>query len=287
LIIKSHIRGGYRAAADYLKDQGLNEKTRIVEISDPEAKNLDEAFHNMWVVAGCTKATKPLHHISINPMKDERLTDKQVLAIVERCEQKYGYKQFHHQRVIIEHVKDGRQHFHVVWNRVSLMTGRAVWPGQHWNKSKQVCREMEKELGLKRPVPRRTKGKLHRLARKPKPKQGKRQSVGRGFPVRSPALPKLSRPQTAARLKISLPRLSRRLAAPASYIPSRPFRPTMNRKRRRKGQNIPDSERMPFRRPEWTIAELIAWAFETKNYAVLASFGIYIQPDIQPENPEP
>ena len=155
MIIKSHIRGGYRSAAEYLQEQGQNEKTRLVEISDPSAKNLDDAFHNMWIVACKTKCTKPLHHISINPMKDERLTDKQVLAIVERCEEKYGYKMFHHQRVIVEHVKDGRQHFHVIWNRVSLYTGRPVWPGHHWKKSKQVCREMEKELGLKRPMSKR------------------------------------------------------------------------------------------------------------------------------------
>src|SRR5690242_10672272 len=115
MIIKSHIRGGYRAAADYLKDQGKNEKIRLVEISDPSAKDLDQAFQNMWVVACNTRTTKPLHHISINPMKGEFLTDKQVLAIVERCEEKYGYKMFHHQRVIVEHIKDGRQHFHVIW----------------------------------------------------------------------------------------------------------------------------------------------------------------------------
>ncbi|MDP9127155.1 MAG: relaxase/mobilization nuclease domain-containing protein, partial [Pseudomonadota bacterium] len=136
MIIKSHIRGGYRAAAEYLKEQGQNEKTRLVEISDPQANSLDEAFHNMWVVASNTKCTKPLHHISINPMKGEFLTDAQVLAIVERCEEKYGYKLFHHQRVIVEHIKDGRQHFHVIWNRVSLVTGKAIWPGEHWNKSK-------------------------------------------------------------------------------------------------------------------------------------------------------
>ena len=157
MIIKSNIRGGYRAAADYLKEQGKNEKICLVEISDPDAKNLDEAFHNMWTVASTTKATKPLHHISINPQKGEHLTDAQVLKIVERCEQKYGYKPGCHQRVIVEHIKDGRQHFHVMWCRVSLTTNRAVWPGEHWKKSKQVCREMEKELGLKRPVPRRVK----------------------------------------------------------------------------------------------------------------------------------
>ena len=155
MIIKSHVRGGYRAAADYLKEQGKNEKIRLVEISDPDAKNLDEAFRNMWTVANSTKATKPLHHVSINPMKDERLTDKQVSKIVERLEEKYRYKHDDHQRVIVEHVKDGRQHFHVMWNRVSLKTGRPVWPGHHWLKSKQAAREMEQELGLKRPMSRR------------------------------------------------------------------------------------------------------------------------------------
>lgn len=73
MIIKSHIRGGYRSAAAYLKAQGENEKIRTVEISDPDARTLDEAFKNMWEVASNSKAKKPLHHISINPMKDERL----------------------------------------------------------------------------------------------------------------------------------------------------------------------------------------------------------------------
>ena len=157
MIIKSHIRGGYRSAADYLKDIGQNEKTRLVEISDPDAKDLHEAFHNMWTVAANSKVKKPLHHISINPFKDERLTDEQVMKIVARCEEKYGYKPCDHQRVIVEHIKDGRQHFHVMWCRVSLKTGKAVWPGHHWKKSKQAAREMEGELGPKRPTPRRVK----------------------------------------------------------------------------------------------------------------------------------
>ena len=155
MIIKSVIRGGYRSAADYMKEQGKNEQTRLVELSDPSAKNLDDAFHNMWVVAGSTKCAKPLHHISINPALGERLTDAQLMKIVEHCEKIYGYPMFHHQRVIVEHVKDGRQHFHVIWNRVSLVTGRSVWPKKHWNKSKQICREMERELGLQSPTPRK------------------------------------------------------------------------------------------------------------------------------------
>ncbi|MDE1902169.1 MAG: relaxase/mobilization nuclease domain-containing protein [Alphaproteobacteria bacterium] len=155
MIIKSHIRGGFRSAADYLKEQGQNEKTRLVEMSDPHVQNLDEAFRAMWAVSDGTKVKKPLHHVSINPMKDERLTDAQVRRICERLEERYGYASGEHQRVIVEHVKEGRQHFHVMWNRVSLTTGKPHYPYMHKKQSKIVAREMEKELGLKQPQAKR------------------------------------------------------------------------------------------------------------------------------------
>jgi hypothetical protein len=185
MIIKSHVRGGYRAAAQYLKEYGANEEIRLVEISDPDAGNLDEAFHNMWTVACNSKVKKPLHHISINPFKDERLTDEQVRKIVERCEEKYGYAHGDHQRIIVEHIKDGRQHFHVIWNRVSLATGRPIWPGHHWNKSKQAAREMEKELGLKRPVPRRVKRMQASITRSSRGILGRHSSLNNDSHTRS------------------------------------------------------------------------------------------------------
>ncbi len=155
MIIKSHVRGGFRDAASYLKEQGQNEISRLVEMSDPHVKNLDEAFRAMWAVSEGTKVKKPLHHVSINPMKDERLTDQQVRRICERLEQQYGYAHGEHQRVIVEHIKDGRQHFHVIWNRVNLVTGKPHYPYMHKKQSKIVAREMEAELGLKKPVSKR------------------------------------------------------------------------------------------------------------------------------------
>ena len=160
MIIKSHIRGGFRDAAAYLKEQGENEYSRLVEMSDPHVKTLDEAFRAMWAVADGTKVKKALHHVSINPMKDERLTDKQVRRICKRLEEKYGYAHGEHQRVIVEHIKDGRQHFHVIWNRVSLKTGKPHYPYMHKKQSKIAAREMEVELGLKKPVSGRKRVKL-------------------------------------------------------------------------------------------------------------------------------
>lgn len=274
MIIKSHIRGGYRAAADYLKEQGKNEYTRIVEISDPSAKNLDEAFQNMWAIAANTRCTKPLHHISINPMKDERLTDAQVLAIVERCEEKYGYKMFHHQRVIVEHIKDGRQHFHVIWNRVSLMTGRPVWPGHHWKKSKQVCREMEKELGLKRPISRRTKHAFIRTNQ-----AGRRSKIsGRYSVLKTRHTSRTVYPSSSKKPKPLLPALTAKRSSLAGYG-HMPFIPARIGKRRKKNENLPDSEKLPFRRPEWATTELLAWAWENGRIDILAQYGIYLPPD--------
>ncbi len=268
MIIKSNIRGGYRSAAAYLKAQGENEKIRTVEISDPDVKTLDEAFKNMWEVASNSKAKKPLHHISINPMKDERLTDEQVLKIVERCEQKYGYKPGDHQRVIVEHVKDGRQHFHVMWSRVSLATGKVVKSGEHWKKSKQAAREMEKELGLKRPTSRR----MHKT--KVVPMRTARLSKG-GYRQQ-----KLNRPVQANGFKpIRPPRLTPGYAVPSKSMPQPVARPVAQ-KNGKTDQNIPDSEKTPFRRPEWEKAELIAWAWANNRYDILAQFGIFV--DFEP-----
>ncbi len=250
MIIKSHIRGGYRAAAAYLQAQGENETVRLVGISDPDAHNLAEAFHNMWAVARHTKAKKPLHHISINPMADERLTDAQVMQIIERCAEKYGYQPACHQRAIVEHIKDGRQHFHVVWNRVSPATGKSVWPGCHWNKSKQVAREMERELGLKRPVARG-------VNRQPAQQR-------RGTTLR----PQRPMPQTTVRLRPLLllpPPAPAPEAAVAITVPHRPRHPATA------------SQPRPFSPTNHCMSrsEHIAWAWANNRFDVLALYGIW------------
>ncbi len=276
MIIKSHIRGGIRSAGQYMKEQGKNEKTRLVELSDPEAKNLDDAFVRMWQVASCTKCTKPLHHISINPMKGETLTDKQVLAIVERCEEKYGYKQFHHQRVIVEHIKDGRQHFHVIWNRVSLVTGRPVWPGEHWKKSKLVCREMEQELGLMRPSPRQGKTvrvKAHRRAKA----RTSRARVGNSYAVSRPK--RHAKAWTAKGSQMPKLRLPVYRSTPVKQSTSWPLTGLLwHRPRRNKAHN-PDSEKKPIRPRQMGLEELIAWAFANGRLDILAQYGIFVYPD--------
>lgn len=270
MIIKSHVRGGYRAAANYLKQPGANEKVRLVEISDTSAKDLDEAFRNMWMVAKTTRARKPLHHVSINPFKDERLTDEQVRRICERLEDKYGYRPGDHQRVVVEHIKDGRQHFHVMWNRVSLHSGRPIWPGHHWKKSKQAAREMESELGLKRPVARRTR-------------KAATSHFGSAGPIGGGNSPHQRRSAVVAPLRsismsIGAHHHPRTIQSPAGMTIADLLRMmTRARSRRSEGRN----EYLPVRpKREASIDELIAWAWENRRADILALFGIRVTFDL-------
>jgi len=217
----------------------------------------------MWAVSSRSKAKKPLHHISINPFKDERLNDTQILKIVERCEQKYGYKPGEHQRVIVEHIKDGRQHFHVMWNRIDLSTGKAVWPGLHWKLSKEAAREMEKELGL------RQLGHKHTRFVKSVPLRTRGISKYSAHSVAlSKFIPPVMRPGKSWKHDLS----PRPLFRPAGYYITR---------RKKRDENRPDPEYIPFRRPEWDSAELQAWAWANGRLDILASFGIYLPPDFE------
>src|SRR5262249_13581355 len=55
----------------------------------------------------------------------------------------------------VQHLKDGRWHTHVVYNRIDPLTGKAVNIGRDHFKAKKVAREIEQELGLQKVDSRR------------------------------------------------------------------------------------------------------------------------------------
>lgn len=255
-----------------------------MEISDPDAHNLDQAFKAMWEVAAESYAQKPLHHISINPEQGERLTDEQVQFIVQRCESSYGYRGGSHQRVIVEHIKEGRQHFHVMWNRISLETGKAVWPGLHWNKSKQTAREVEMALNLKSPTAKpQSKAKLKRkaavgsthsttaeahdkaetTARSKVKAKAKRRTKAQKYALDLPTMPK-PHPTTSHHRIFAL--------VPFNDAPPVPQIRPSKRSDRKQDENQPAITRIDKLAIE--RAAHIAWAFRNRLANVLAQYGI-------------
>lgn len=122
MIITGRKRGGPRQLGDYLMDEGENEIVRVCEIGCFVAKTVPEALAEMWSIADGCKAKDFLYHASINPRPGVTLSDKQWKEAVDTLEKNLGL--VGHQRVVVEHVKKGRTHRHVAWNRVDPKTGR-------------------------------------------------------------------------------------------------------------------------------------------------------------------
>lgn len=102
----------------------------------------------MQELAELSDCEKFLYHASINPAKGERLTVQQWENAVDLLEKNLGLEG--HQRATVKHVKDGRAHYHIVWDRVDLDTLTAVRMSHNYRAHELTARELEREFGLER-----------------------------------------------------------------------------------------------------------------------------------------
>src|SRR5271154_3796982 len=145
MIIKGDRRGGAKQLADHLMRRDTNEDVRIREIADYPLKQLGEqqlrhVLRLMEVQAKAQGKYRTLYHAIIAPQKDEKLDTKQLKIAVDTLARNLGMEG--HQRVVVEHRKAGRQHFHVVFNIVNPTTGklaRLQWTRKiQWNTARQL-----------------------------------------------------------------------------------------------------------------------------------------------------
>jgi Relaxase/Mobilisation nuclease domain len=143
MVITGRKRGGPRQLADYLMDKGENEYVHVCEIGCFVAKTIPDALAEMWAVADGCKAKDFLYHVTLNPRPGVTLTEEQWKESVDTLEKKLNL--VGHQRVVVEHVKKGRTHRHVAWNRVDPKTGRV----KKLSFDKRTLRATALELGDK------------------------------------------------------------------------------------------------------------------------------------------
>jgi len=102
----------------------------------------------MQEVAKGTRCKNFLYHASINPKEGENLSPGQWKIAVDKLEKNLGLED--HQRAIVEHVKDGRVHHHIVWNRANIERMCAVKMSHNYRAHETTSREIEREFGLDR-----------------------------------------------------------------------------------------------------------------------------------------
>jgi len=166
----------------HLLDDRHNEAAEVIEISGvANTQDLYAALLEMDDRAELRPTRYPLYHININPHPNERnLTPGEWGIAVDTLEEALGFT--NQPRAVVRHVKNGREHTHVVWSLIAKRkdgNGYKILPyGNNYKKHQRVARQLAKRFGLKaqyhpachepgdkRPPRRISKNLLHQAAR--------------------------------------------------------------------------------------------------------------------------
>lgn len=145
MIIKGSSRAGGAALGVHLNRTDTNERVAVLELRGVSGINLDEGLREMEALGAGTRCKSPLYHANIDPRADEVLTPKQWSQAVDALEAKLGLTD--QPRAVVQHVKEGRAHVHVVWSRIDLENNRAISDSHNYRKHEEVARSLEREFG--------------------------------------------------------------------------------------------------------------------------------------------
>ncbi len=142
------IKGGARAEANklaaHLLRVDMNERVDVRELLGVCSPDLTAALLEMEAIASAARSRRPFYHASINTAPNELMTDAQKARAIDRLEQELGLTG--QPRVVVEHVKAGREHLHVAWSRIDGETLCAIPDSHNYRRHEIVARELEREF---------------------------------------------------------------------------------------------------------------------------------------------
>src|SRR5208282_5397428 len=147
MIINGNPAGNVGYWSSHLLRDDTNARVEVKEISGLLAEDLPTALREMQAVAaGSRSHGNFLYQANISPRIDEQLTPEQWKEAVDTLEKNLGLDG--HQRIVIEHEKEGRAHRHIVWNRVDVETMRVADMGGNYRIHTATARELENRFDL-------------------------------------------------------------------------------------------------------------------------------------------
>ncbi len=149
MIIKGGAAGNTGWWSNHLQRDDTNDRAEVMEISGLLSTNLPDALREMEAIAAQSRSGGNfMYQANINPLGAERLTEMQWRQAVDTLENHLGLAG--HQRVVVEHEKEGRVHRHVIWNRVDVDNLRVRDIGGNYYTHERVARDLEIKLDLQR-----------------------------------------------------------------------------------------------------------------------------------------
>lgn len=149
MIPKASQRGMGEDLAIHLQNDLDNEYLEIAEIRGAMASDLLGAFAEWELQADClTNCKNYLYSLSVNPWEqvNGRMTRDQYADYFDRVEERLGLSG--QPRAVVYHIKDGREHAHVVWSRVDTVNEKAIQLSFDHKNLMMVTREFARDHGI-------------------------------------------------------------------------------------------------------------------------------------------
>jgi hypothetical protein len=134
--------------ADYMTASKEGERAELWELRGFEATNIKDAFRDVQIMAGATKAEQPFFHVQVRNREGETLTREQFGHVADRIERMLGLTG--QPRAITFHTYEhnGDEHMHVAWSRIDQDTLTARPLPFFKDRLKKISRELELHFGL-------------------------------------------------------------------------------------------------------------------------------------------
>jgi hypothetical protein len=147
MIIKGKAAGAAGWWGKHLMRDDKNSRVEVIEISGLLSENVPAALREMAAIAAQSRSEGNFMYAAhIDPLAHEHLTPGQWLEAVNLLEKNMQLEG--HQRVVVEHEKNGRTHQHIIWNRVDVETLRVTDIGGNYYTHERTARELEERFGL-------------------------------------------------------------------------------------------------------------------------------------------
>ena len=147
MIISGLQTGNTRWLAAHLQNAADNETIDIVEVTGTVATDIDGALAEFDAIAAGTKAAESVYAAFINPPVP--LTRSQFMRAIAHLEKVLGL--LGQPRIILFHVKKGREHCHIVWSRIDARRMRAIQMSHDRQKLRRCAQELAAEFGTELP----------------------------------------------------------------------------------------------------------------------------------------
>jgi hypothetical protein len=144
MIIKGLSTSGF-GLGNYLQKTVQNERVDIWPTRGDLQRDLSETLNDWRSDSLTTRCRKPLYHAQLSP--DRVLSREEWNLAIDLFEKEMGLE--NQPRVLVKHVKKGREHVHAVYSRIDE-NGHAISDSWNFLRHEKAARDIEITLGLEK-----------------------------------------------------------------------------------------------------------------------------------------